>query len=378
MELIYCAAKNIQYAEIAQRYGFSYGAQLPNRVYFPPVFCDQEWKLPDDVKTPTQKVLHWRKTRQRYMAALREHKPRLATVLDWEYEWQFGEVMGWAHEAALYVSEAVIIIPKVRGSVHRIPHSILGKEVRLGYSVPTRHGGTTVHPSEFAGYPVHLLGGSPNEQIRLSKLPFLNVVSADTNYHQKQAKGNRFYCSAYAGAKAKNKHFMALGDSVYGDVIRDAPYLAFELSCMNILSAWAGCIALIRFAVEADLPAVKSIANQYRDELGYVMMPALRESMARRNLLVAELNNQIIGFVNYRACRDGWQTIYEIAVHRDWTGGKVGSGLLAAVPRPIRLKCVLSNMKANQFYSKQGFDPVGIEQGKKRRLLRWELPVAKA
>ncbi len=46
MKLIYCSAGNNKYAEIAIRHGFSYGARLPHKVYFAPVFVDQEWKNP--------------------------------------------------------------------------------------------------------------------------------------------------------------------------------------------------------------------------------------------------------------------------------------------------------------------------------------------
>lgn len=44
--LIFCAAKNRRYAEIALAAGFRYGAQLPNHVYFAPYFVDQEHNNP--------------------------------------------------------------------------------------------------------------------------------------------------------------------------------------------------------------------------------------------------------------------------------------------------------------------------------------------
>ena len=51
------------------RHDYDYGAQLPNTVYFPPVFTDQNWRKPD---------------RPGYMAAVERYHPALATVLDWE------------------------------------------------------------------------------------------------------------------------------------------------------------------------------------------------------------------------------------------------------------------------------------------------------
>lgn len=141
--LIYCAAGNKRFAETAIRYGFRYGAQLPGTTYFPVHFTDQNWRKPD---------------RTRYIRALAEKRPALATVLDWEREEQLPEVLAWAQEAAQYASEAVIIIPKVIGGIEKLPREIGGKPVRLGYSVPTKFGATSVPQWEFRGWPVHLPG----------------------------------------------------------------------------------------------------------------------------------------------------------------------------------------------------------------------------
>lgn len=365
VNLIFCAGKSITNAATAIRYGFKYGAQLPNRVHFAPDFADQDWRNPD---------------RDAYMTALAEHRPALATVLDFERADQFDEVLAWAREAAQYVTEAVIIIPKVIGDIDRIPYSVNGKPVRLGFSVPTEFAGTSVPAWEFGRREVHLLGGSPHEQHRLAKL--MNVKSADGNYILKQAGSNRFF-SAGRLMKAKNRRFPMLRESVFGDVKQDTPYLAFELSCMNIQAMWAGCQAMVRFAVSADIPSIEKIARQYRNELGYVRRVSLVESMTlRRNLVVAEYNGQVVGFVNYRACkaypnsenpdrRIAWSTVYEIAVDRARKGEHIGAGLLAAVPNPIRLKCTTDN-PANTFYERMGFTCTGTEDGRKRRLNRWE------
>lgn len=357
-ELIYCADGNPRFPQIADRYGFTYGAQLPNSVSRQPEFTDQDWKNPNRVK---------------YMAALKKYRPRLATVLDYDENASFEAVMSWAHEAAMWVKEAVIIIPKIPGTISRIPQFLPGGvNVRLGYSVPTRYGGTHVPVWEFGTRPVHLLGGHPRKQYELRQ--YLNVVSADTNYHNKMATRYNQYFAAGMGAiheGVKDRAWPRLAE-VYGKVEHDAPYMAFELSCMNMRAMWAGASATVRFALERDIPAIQAIAYQYRDELGRVMRPALQESMARRSLLVAEQCGRVVGFVNYRARRDGGQTIYEIAVHKDFRGQKIGAGLLAAVPRPVRLKCTEDNDRGNAFYKAAGFEITRIEQGKKRRLFVWE------
>jgi hypothetical protein len=211
IELIYCADGNRRFAEIAINAGFLYGAQLPNTVYFPPFFVDQNWKRPD---------------RERYVDALKKHKPHMASVLDWERPDQLSEVLAWAEEAAQYVN-VVMLIPKVHHGVSLLPRSIGGKAVRLGYSVPTKYGGTDLFLSEFIGWPMHLLGGSPRKQLKLSS--YLNVVSADGNYANKMAVR---FCEYWDG-----RRWCELKDAT-GFVETDAPYEAFRRSCENTIRAW--------------------------------------------------------------------------------------------------------------------------------------------
>ena len=185
----------------------TYGAQLPGTVYFSPEFVDQDWKRAD---------------RAAYVAAVAQHQPRMATVLDWERDEQLPEVLGWAEDVAPFV-ERVIIIPKVIGGIPRLPRRIGGREVVLGYSVPTRYAGTSVPPWEFAGWPVHLLGGSPPRQITMAH--YLNVVSADGNYINRKATQ---FCEWWNG-----RRWIPLRPKQ-----DDAPYEAFRRSCINVLAAW--------------------------------------------------------------------------------------------------------------------------------------------
>jgi len=207
MDLIYCAGGNRRFAEIAIGAGFLYGSQLPETVYFPPHFADQDWKRP---------------TRARYMAALAQHRPHMATVLDLERPDQLSEVLSWAEEAAQHV-KTVLIVPKVAGIIADLPRRIGGADVRLGYSVPTRYGGTAVPVWEFAGWPVHLLGGTPHAQMELTH--YLDVRSADGNSHQRAAMFGKYW---QAGGW--------IGVEFTGTP--DAPYLVFERSCQNIMAAW--------------------------------------------------------------------------------------------------------------------------------------------
>lgn len=172
-ELIYCADGNPEFAQIAVESGWLYGARLPATVYQPVYFADQDWRNPDLVA---------------YRDALAQHRPRVATVLDWEQESQESEVMGWCEEISTIV-DRIVVIPKVPGTIPRIPTRFGDAEVVLGYSVPTSYGGTTVPVWEFGRRPVHLLGGSPQRQRELSR--YLHVVSVDGNMAAQQSRRGR-------------------------------------------------------------------------------------------------------------------------------------------------------------------------------------------
>jgi hypothetical protein len=143
--LIYCAAGNERFAEIALRRGFLYGACMPNTIYFPPAFTDQDWKKFNQAKTEKRRE----QLRAGYFDVIEQYRPKLATVLDWEREDQLPEVLYWADVVSQWVTEAVIIIPKVIGGIKRLPRTINGKQVRLGYSAASSFSGTPVSLESF-------------------------------------------------------------------------------------------------------------------------------------------------------------------------------------------------------------------------------------
>lgn len=204
-------------AQIAIDAGFEYGAQLPGTIYFRPYFVDQDWKKPN---------------KEAYIKSLQLHKPYMASVMDWETSEQFPTVIEWAEEAAKYV-EVVIIIPKVPGEIYRIPREIGGKQVRLGFSVPTKYGGTDLYLAEFAGWPVHLLGGSPARQMEL--VHYLDVKSADGNMAKKMAHRNMFWTRSPKGKNQWNTIKQSDGVNWGGG---NPNFEAFRRSCKNVMAAW--------------------------------------------------------------------------------------------------------------------------------------------
>jgi hypothetical protein len=182
-----------------------------------PYFADQDWRRP---------------AREAYMRALAEHRPAMATVLDWEREGQLAEVLSWAEEAAPFV-ERLVIIPKIPGTVGDVPRSVGGRPVAVGYSIPTRFGATSVPLWELRGRTLHLLGGSPQAQMRAWEYlaGVADVASADGNMLLKMANTR---CCYWTAATTGHGHWQPMDRAVE----RDATFEAIRLSCENILAAW--------------------------------------------------------------------------------------------------------------------------------------------
>jgi len=123
---------------------------------------------------------------------------------------------------------------------------------------------------------------------------------------------------------------------------------------------------LIRKALPKDIDAIKKIADSLSKELGFVIRGALVESAQRNELIVID-DNGVKGFVNFHRRKDGWTTIYEIAVSEKGKGyGQKLIDYLLAERHIIKLKCPVDN-EANKFYNKVG-KLVKIVKGKKRDL----------
>lgn len=161
---------NEDFARIGATAGWLRGAQLPCSVIKNLYFADQNWKS----------YRHGS-----YINGLRKNKPEVATVKDWERYSELETILLYAQDVARYAS-SVVIIPKV-DDISSIPARIGGKQVVLGYSVPSGHGSTSVPVSSFGARPVHLLGGSLRSVVGLLGSS-LNVVSLDFNSHVRRAR----------------------------------------------------------------------------------------------------------------------------------------------------------------------------------------------
>jgi ribosomal protein S18 acetylase RimI-like enzyme len=134
----------------------------------------------------------------------------------------------------------------------------------------------------------------------------------------------------------------------------------------------------VRQAGEADLVAVKRLADGCKSEIGFISRGMLCNASGRGELLVAALGDEVVGFVDFHRRRDGQITIYGIVVAPEVRCRGIGRALVAALvaePLPARLalKCPTDN-PANGFYAALGFQCVGVEAPTKRRPLNlWVL-----
>jgi hypothetical protein len=215
--LIYSGGGNPRFYKIAIETGYKYGARLPDTIYGPLFFADQNWKNPN---------------RESYMSCLKKYRPIMATVLDLEKRSQFNEVMDWTEEASQYV-DIIQIIPKIKGIISKLPKKINGKDIILGYSVPSKYGRTEVSLEEYYNWNIHLLGGSPQRQFEIwMKLKNKSCIySADGNYCR--MKATRF-CEYFG------MDFKWHPDCNENEI--DVPYIVFKKSCENIIKLWQNII----------------------------------------------------------------------------------------------------------------------------------------
>src|SRR5690606_3765778 len=96
-------------------------------------------------------------------------------------------------------------------------------------------------------------------------------------------------------------------------------------------------------AFESDLSDIVSLIRnhekRYARSLGQPHHASIRNSIQDQHLLIARINGNMVGFVEYYPRSDGWNTIYSIAVDAHWEGIGIGRNLLYSFPISIRLEC---------------------------------------
>ncbi len=132
----------------------------------------------------------------------------------------------------------------------------------------------------------------------------------------------------------------------------------------------------------SHLLAVKRLADQYKQELGFINRAILQKAIETQSLLVAPLTceptSDLAGFIHFYVRRDQIITLYSIAVAPAHRGQGWGRQLFAALVNEararqkseIRLKCP-AELPANEFYGHLGLQQLDCEAGKHRPLNIW-------
>ncbi|MFC1967597.1 DUF6610 family protein [Chloroflexota bacterium] len=114
---------------------------------------------------------------EKHLEAVKYFRPQATVARDIEDVEMLEEILEEANELSKWAAN-VIIVPKDLRLEPILPN-IIPERYMLGYSVPSRYGGTKINKSAFSGRKVHLLGGHPNRQRLIADK--LNVCSIDCN-----------------------------------------------------------------------------------------------------------------------------------------------------------------------------------------------------
>lgn len=124
----------------------------------------------------------------KHLEAVKLVNPAFTVARDIEDLDEIDEILKEALELSRF-SGTVLIVPKDIRMTNRF-EELIPKEFLLGYSVPTKYGGTEIPVSSF-DRPVHLLGGRPDIQRQLADL--MPVFSFDCNRFTLDAKFGYYF-----------------------------------------------------------------------------------------------------------------------------------------------------------------------------------------
>lgn len=133
-------------------------------------------------------------------------------------------------------------------------------------------------------------------------------------------------------------------------------------------------------AKEWDVVAVKEIADGHRVDFGFIPKAVFFEAVDKEWLLVAKIDDVVVGFVRFRHRCDRTTTVYEIAVAKHIRRQGIGRALIYSLIEHARrhnqleitLKCPV-DLPANHFYHALDFQLVRVDKGKRRDLNVWRL-----
>lgn len=135
----------------------------------------------------------------------------------------------------------------------------------------------------------------------------------------------------------------------------------------------------VEICSQSHIPAVLAIARADNNNLGWAPRGVFIDAAKKGLVLVATDGERVYGFVEFGGItKDKW-TIYKIATAKPMRNKGIGRVLVQALAEKakesnagLRLKVTEDNESAIAFYRKNGFEVVGVEPSKVRRLLVME------
>lgn len=138
-------------------------------------------------------------------------------------------------------------------------------------------------------------------------------------------------------------------------------------------------VVTLRKATNADLDAIKRLADQHKRELGFIVRSAMSRSIETGEVIIAVSGEQrLCGFVQFRHRKDEQTTLYNIVVDPSVKNQGVGRLMIQELAadaiknqkQVILLRCPV-DLPANDFYRRCGFMLDRVEKGKSRPLNIW-------
>jgi hypothetical protein len=147
----------------------------------------------------------------RHLEAVKSARPYMTIAKDVLVGDNLEEIIDQAYQLNEYAN-MVAIVPKDINIRHEM-EDIIPAAFILGYSLPSRYGGTPIEPKCFKR-PVHLLGGTPARQIALASA--MDVYSFDCNRFTLDARFGDFFDGTRFRPHPVGGYRRCLEDSVIG------------------------------------------------------------------------------------------------------------------------------------------------------------------
>jgi hypothetical protein len=145
----------------------------------------------------------------RHLEAVRVTKPLMTVARDIERMADLERILDQAYQLTEH-AQYVIVVPKHPSMGPKLG-SLIPKLFVLGYSVPTKYGGTKISPEMFTR-PVHLLGGRPEVQRELAER--MRVVSVDCNRFTLDAAFGDYFDGEKFRPHPRGGYFNCIRDSI--------------------------------------------------------------------------------------------------------------------------------------------------------------------